>query len=263
MQELGCNSFAVLFDDIEKGMRPEDIAAHGTLSTAHCTVTNAVYEELKPQRLMFCPTEYCTSRAEPSLADSEYLATIGRILHPAIQVFWTGDSVIPVDITPESLAPLCRIIGRKPVIWDNIHANDYDARRVFLGPYAGRPWQIGDYIDGVLTNPNCEFGANYVALHTLGSWARLGAAYEPAKAYTDALSDWLPRFALAGQQVVITLEELRLFGDLFYLPYDYGERALDLLTSFLWLEGHDPERELPFFWVEETRVDFWLCSVSL
>ncbi len=26
-----------------------------------------------------------------------------------------------------------RVLGRKPIIWDNLHANDYDPKRVYLG----------------------------------------------------------------------------------------------------------------------------------
>lgn len=30
------------------------------------------------------------------------------------------------------------ILKRKPVIWDNLHASDYDAKRIHLGPFTGR-----------------------------------------------------------------------------------------------------------------------------
>ena len=40
-------------------------------------------------------------------------------------------------ITVDSIKQLNRILKRKVMIWDNIHANDYDPKRVFLGPYKG------------------------------------------------------------------------------------------------------------------------------
>ena len=64
------------------------------------------------------------------------------------------------------------MLQRPPVIWDNIHANDYDPKRVFLGPYDGRHPELIPYLNGVLTNPNCEFEANYIAMHTLAQWCR-------------------------------------------------------------------------------------------
>lgn len=67
------------------------------------------------------------------------------------------------------------MIRRKPVIWDNIHANDYDHRRVFLGPYSGRPTELYKLLNGVLTNPNCEFEANFVAIHTFATWCKVAS----------------------------------------------------------------------------------------
>lgn len=75
-------------------------------------------------------------------------------------------------ITPHTVEAVSKVLKRKPVIWDNIHANDYDQRRVFLGPYDGRPVQLYQNVSGVLTNPNCEYESNFVAVHTLASWIR-------------------------------------------------------------------------------------------
>ncbi len=87
----------------------------------------------------------------------------------------SGDKVISEVITTESIIELSKVIRRKPVIWDNIHANDYDHRRVFLGPYSGRPIDLYKHLNGVLTNPNCEFEANFIAIHTFATWYQLAA----------------------------------------------------------------------------------------
>lgn len=36
-------------------------------------------------------TEYCASRALPTVADSQYLLHIGAELHPDIDIMWTGE----------------------------------------------------------------------------------------------------------------------------------------------------------------------------
>lgn len=72
------------------------------------------------------------------MASSHYLNTFGVGLHPAIGVFWTGSRVVSEVITKAEILALTEVLRRKPVIWDNIHANDYDQARVFLGPYSGR-----------------------------------------------------------------------------------------------------------------------------
>ncbi len=44
-----------------------------------------------------------------------------------------GPKVVSKIISLESIKELSDVIKRKPVIWDNIHANDYDQKRIFLG----------------------------------------------------------------------------------------------------------------------------------
>lgn len=83
-----------------------------------------------------------------------------------------GPKVVSKVITTQTIEALTTVLKRKPVIWDNIHANDYDQRRVFLGPYDGRPVELFPLLNGVLTNPNCEFESNFIAVHTLSSWLR-------------------------------------------------------------------------------------------
>lgn len=84
--------------------------------------------------------------------------------------FAAGPKVVSKDITVESIEEVSKILRRAPVIWDNIHANDYDQKRLFLGPYKGRSTELIPRLKGVLTNPNCEFESNFVAIHTLATW---------------------------------------------------------------------------------------------
>lgn len=74
------------------------------------------------------------------------------------------------EITVESIEEVSKILRRSPVIWDNFHANDYDQKRLFLGPYKGRSTELIPRLKGVLTNPNCEFETNFIAIHTLATW---------------------------------------------------------------------------------------------
>ena len=85
---------------------------------------------------------------------------------------WTGDKVISKLITSENLHDINDVLKRKCVIWDNEHANDYDQKRVFLGPYSGRSPEVKSKLAGVMTNPNCEYGANFIAIHTLAQWSK-------------------------------------------------------------------------------------------
>ena len=96
-----------------------------------------------------------------------------------------GPKVISKTITVASIEELTGVLRRKPVIWDNLHANDYDQRRLFLGPYSGRSTNLIPHLNGVFTNPNCEYNANFVAIRTLAYWSKCC----PRKKNTQELSD--------------------------------------------------------------------------
>ena len=87
-------------------------------------------------------------------------------------IFSLGAKVVSKVITTHSIRVVTNVLKRKPIIWDNIHANDYDQRRLFLGPYDGRPIHLYTHLRGILTNPNCEFESNFIAIHTLSTWIK-------------------------------------------------------------------------------------------
>ncbi|XP_048407352.1 protein O-GlcNAcase isoform X2 [Stegostoma tigrinum] len=171
VSQFGCKSYALLFDDIDHNMCPADKEVFSSFAHAQLSVTNEIYQYLEePEHFLFCPTEYCGTFCYPNVAHSPYLRTVGDKLLPGIDVLWTGPKVVSKDISVESIEEVTKILKRPPLIWDNLHANDYDQKRLFLGPYKGRSTELIPRLKGVLTNPNCEFEGNFVAIHTLATW---------------------------------------------------------------------------------------------
>ncbi|NXC49163.1 OGA GlcNAcase, partial [Penelope pileata] len=166
--------------------------AFPSLAQAQASVANEVYRELGlPSIFLFCPTEYCSSLCSPSLGQSCYLLTLGRELLPGIGVIWTGPKVVSRELSAARMEEVERVLQRRPVIWDNLFANDYDCRRVFLGPYTGRGPGLMPRLCGLLLNPNCELQANFVPIHTLGSWFRseLGSCTHDCDAGMESVAD--------------------------------------------------------------------------
>ena len=186
MKNAGCKGFALLWDDIDTTLPIEDREAFNTLAEAQASVTNKVFVHLGRPLFLLCPVEYCSNRADPSVKKSEYLRTLGRSLESQIKIFWTGSKVVSENITVDEIKDLAEVLRRKPLIWDNLHANDYDQQRLFLGPFKGRPTALIPHLSGVLTNPNCEYSFNIPVLYTLGNWLR---------SYTDNLGEWDPILA--------------------------------------------------------------------
>uniref|UniRef100_A0A3Q4I6C7 protein O-GlcNAcase n=1 Tax=Neolamprologus brichardi TaxID=32507 RepID=A0A3Q4I6C7_NEOBR len=287
VKEFGCRSFSLLFDDIETEMCPADKQAFSSFAHAQVAITNEVYMHLgEPEVFLFCPTDYCAAFCTPSVTQSSYLNTVGEKLLPGIDVLWTGPKVVSHKISVESIEEVSSVLKRAPVIWDNIHANDYDPQRLFLGPYKDRPTDLIPKLKGVLTNPNCEFYPNFVAIHTLATWCKAPAegaprdvemgdeeqdpCYSPQKALNLALTDWLEEFMStdqpggrkesseeepmqtdmgespyipgAGENPLytaepLTLDDLKLLSDLFYLPYEHGTTARAMLQELDWLKN--------------------------
>jgi len=257
---LGCRNFALLFDDIPDRMDPADRERFGSFASAQCHVTNAVFRWLREQqpgtRLLFCPTPYCGRMAERRLGGEGYLETVGRELLPDIGVFWTGPEIISRDITVPHVRELAAVLRRPPVIWDNLHANDYDGRRMFLGPYAGRSPELRREVAGILINPNTEFAVNYVAFRTFAEFVHAGTGWNPRAAYLRAVRQWWPRFATVGQP--ISADDLSLFGDCFYLPHEDGREAAAMFAALRRLLRTEPARwtrdEIEAFRQPATRV---------
>uniref|UniRef100_A0A665UXZ9 Protein O-GlcNAcase n=1 Tax=Echeneis naucrates TaxID=173247 RepID=A0A665UXZ9_ECHNA len=155
VSHFGCKSFALLFDDIDHNMCPADKEVFSSFAHAQVSITNEIYQYLgEPEIFLFCPT-------------GTYLSFV-TTLTDSLLLF--SPKVVSKDITVESIEEVSKILKRAPVIWDNIHANDYDQKRLFLGPYKGRSTELIPRLKGVLTNPNCEFESNFVAIHTLATW---------------------------------------------------------------------------------------------
>lgn len=88
--QLGCTAFAILFDDIDIEMTKADKEMFKSFAHAQVSVTNEAFQHVNPDTFLFCPTQYCATRAVPNVAGSEYLNTIGTKLDLQIDIMWTG-----------------------------------------------------------------------------------------------------------------------------------------------------------------------------
>ena len=230
LMEVGAKHFALLFDDLPGNMEEEDRQAFPSIASAQCSVTNDIYRWAHDQssdcRFLFCPTPYCDRMENWQLAGEGYLEAVGELLDPSVDVLWTGPEIVSEEITVDSIQQLTAKIRRAPVIWDNLFANDYDGRRLYCGPYSGRSLELKKHLAGILVNPNNELAINFVPLRTLGEYLCAKQSWAPREAFLTAITEWLPSYATMGQSV--TLDELILLADCFYLPYDQGPKAIEL-----------------------------------
>ena len=237
IQQIGCMHFAILFDDIPSKLSKKDEPVYTSFAEAQAVITNRLFEYFSDSKLLFCPTVYCVQMADNDVPGNPYLNELGEKLHPEIGFFWTGPEVVSKDISVESIQELRSVIKRKPILWDNLHANDYDIRQIFFGPYLGRPLELKNELGGILSNPNCQFWANYNPLQTLSQYQIAETDWDPRQAYKDSSIEWIQYFGNGD----ISNEEIQLLGDCFYAPGRMGDMGIQIVVSIQFIMNHPLE----------------------
>lgn len=219
----GLRDFALLFDDIPN---QADRAAQ---AAAQVEAVHFIRDQLRAQGIeglfLFCPTEYCGEMATPSVTESPYLRELAH-LESAVEILWTGPQIVSPHISPGSLREVAGVIGRKPLIWDNLHVSDYTVHRLHLGPYGGRSLALRGEVSGILSNPNTPFEPNFPGLFSLADYAAAQGTWSAEASGERALAAWLPEFG--GD---VTLDDLLLLADTLHLPHRLGPRAGAVLEA--------------------------------
>ena len=240
-QSLGIRHIALLFDDVPSTLNAVDARRFKSFADAQVHVVNICNAFVKSRdkrvRLYFCPTEYCSAMTGGKPAKSGYLNSIGAQLMADVEIFWTGSDIVSEKITATHCKEVARVLRRKPFIWDNFHANDYDIRRVYAGPLGGREQAALAHISGWMTNPNNELEANFVPVHTTGQFLTR-PRYREVPALRKALRDWQPRLVRdgsgSGKTAPLSRQQMLLLISVFYQPFAFGpeiERLLRVLES--------------------------------
>ncbi|MBM4000980.1 MAG: hypothetical protein FJ297_15815 [Planctomycetes bacterium] len=242
LRAIGARHFALLFDDLPGSLSDRDQSAYPSLAAAHCDVVNATVERIELDSdgwFLFCPTPYCDQMDRDGVGGAGYLDRVGRSLHPGVDVFWTGPDIVSTEIPEASIRGLAERIGRPPVVWDNLFANDYDFHRVHCGPYSGRERDLIGATRGILINPNNEFCLNTVPFRTFAEFCGGSGAWRPYDAYRAAVAGWHDAFATVGSAVLV--EDVALLCDCFHLPAREGRGGEALVSAVegVLRTGHD------------------------
>src|SRR5207253_9065588 len=104
-------------------------------------------------------------------------------LRRGVEVMWTGDQVPSHAFSPRDAAAYGKLIGRRPLVWDNWtdddtagNATPFGTARIFLGPYLRRP-DVAGSVGRFFLNPMNEAGLKLLPLATAGDWLRAPRRY--------------------------------------------------------------------------------------
>jgi hyaluronoglucosaminidase len=237
---LKADDLAILFDDM-RGDIPD-------LAERQAAIVHFAAERVVADRIFCCPSYYSDDPildvafgARPPL----YLEQLGRLLDPAIRIFWTGEEVCSREYSPGHLVRVAEQLRRKPVLWDNYPVNDGSrmSQHLHLRAFTGRPAGIGAHIAGHGVNPASQGLLSRIPLLTLAESYAKGHAYEYGAAFTRAARMVLgEELAARVSKDVLTLQDRGLDR--------LGERRTTLRTRYSafahpaaqeivqWLDGH-------------------------
>src|SRR5471032_524175 len=150
LDQAGVTELALLFDDM-KGDQAD-------LADVQVRMAHFAAEHSKARRLIVCPTVYTDDPLLERIfgpTPAGYLEDLGRLLDPAIEVFWTGEEVCSREYSPGHLARVTETLRRKPTLWDNYPVNDGPTMSpyLYLRPFTGRPASIGPHLAAHAVNP--------------------------------------------------------------------------------------------------------------
>ncbi|MEB3369311.1 beta-N-acetylhexosaminidase family protein [Saccharopolyspora mangrovi] len=226
MYDEGVRDFSLPLDDISYTRwncagdeqaygRPSE----GSAGRAQADLLNRVQREFVDTHpgvapLQFVPTEYS------DVEDSEYKTAIREVLDPRVLVMWTGDGVIPRQITVSDAQQAETVWGRKVFLWDNYPVNDFNGSRgrIMLGSYDKRERGLSDQLAGGVVNPMNQAAASKVVEIGAADFSWNDEHFDPQRSWRAA-AEYLAGKRLAGDEPGVqadpaTVESLLAFFDL-------------------------------------------------
>lgn len=170
--------FSLLYDDIK-------LLLNSKTAEIQVETANRLFEFLRSNdsnsTLFFCPTQY------RGFDKTEYILTVGEKLDKDIQIFWTGKRVVSKKITENEVIQIAAILNRRPLIWDNIFANDYLPGIILKFPYRNREPGIIEKISGILINPMNQYEKSKPLIYTAAEFFKKPFNYNPRKAWQETI----------------------------------------------------------------------------
>jgi hypothetical protein len=240
LEALKPDDLAILFDDM-RGDVPD-------LAERQAAIVHFAAERSGAGRILTCPSYY----SDDPILDLAfgprppfYLEHLGRLLDPAIHVFWTGQEVCAREFTPGHLARVAEQLRRKPVLWDNYPVNDGArmSQHLHLRGFTGRPAAIAPLVAAHGINPASQPLLSRIPALTLAESYRNGDSYEYGAAFDraaravlgDALAERVAKDVLTLQDRGLDrLGERRASLSARYAAFDQpGAREI-----LAWLDGY-------------------------
>ncbi|MEE8059166.1 MAG: beta-N-acetylglucosaminidase domain-containing protein [Pseudomonadales bacterium] len=184
LNALNPDILCILFDDT-KG----DVEG---LAQRQLAIVDDILAVSEADQHIICPTYYSFDPVLEQIFGKRpagYLETLGNNLPDSVDIFWTGNQVVSTAFTVDDIDHVARLLGRKPILWDNYPVNDgrLTSEYLHLRSYMGRPHQLAKWSAGHLVNPMNQPLISQLVLQSLPLLYKLSEAYNADTALEKGL----------------------------------------------------------------------------
>jgi hypothetical protein len=183
LDDCGIDDLAILFDDME--------GAIADLAQRQADILAFAMDHSRASGFFTCPSYY----SDDPLLDrvfgtrpKEYLETLGRLVDPAVAIYWTGEEVCSREISLGHVHDVADRLGRKPALWDNYPVNDGPrmSQHLHLRSFTGRSAVLADGISHHAINPASQPMLSCIPALTLPMVYAQSDAYRYGAAFQEA-----------------------------------------------------------------------------
>jgi hyaluronoglucosaminidase len=102
--------------------------------------------------------------------------------------------VLNQSITSPQAQTITKLLGRKPILWDNYPVNDYTyvqkhKPQLLMGPLEGRSASLTNNIAGYMSNPMIQPSASKLALETISDYLQNPNGYHSRTSWENAVKN--------------------------------------------------------------------------
>lgn len=244
---LGIDSFAIFLDDIPWVLQhPADRERYAGLVEAQAAVVNPLAASLWARypgaQVCVTPTQYWGH------GDEQYIAALGILLDPAIDIYWTGREICSRELQQSDAEVFAAATGRPPLYWDNFPVNDVAmTSELHIGPYQGREAGLATTARGIVANAMPLAEASKIALCSVADFCADPEGFDPDASWLAAIErvagpDDAPtvrEFADAFRGSALCLDDAPLLGDAlqrFAFDFEFADRAQALVVLRAYVE---------------------------
>lgn len=218
LQDRGCRSFALLFDDTASTFVPALGGANQ--GRFHGRVARVTLDRLRDRHpdtsLFVVPSQYFRTWQTLGGAGRAYWSGLAEELSSDVPVAWTGPKIFSRAIRGDEILEISRATGLRLVVWNNAVVNDWlnlatgavaglkGWRKLSFAPPANMDAAVLQESAGVLLNGALEPNLTRVSAGCLGDFARAPLTWEPAASHAESMA------VVAGQQGADVLD--RIYG---------------------------------------------------